>query len=431
MTYFRAVLILLAASSSALRGAAQNGDNVASYDVSSTQPPAQIHQLVAFNESNREETIKSTKFTGNWETDESIFDADEFTSLSTSGSFSTSTMTSSDNYDEPSIESWESDDESITDNTRSLAAECGPDETYFKLVLNTDNYGFEESWTLTMKQNGTWVWFAAGPTSDTIYRDNISYTEGYCLLNGTYKFTIKDKFEDGMCCEQGNGGYNGYVAGIKRFGSSSGDSNWAQRVHEFSITTSTTSISATSALQPEIAERSDRRMTTRDQLWLSGHNKRRKVWHKRHGKSYVPLQWSNSLKTQAGVYAKKLVYLCGGDLVHDKTEYGENLASNAGNGKWADLRHPEKIMIRWVEKEANVGWPANSHLTQALWRATKYVGCYEHATKWRTGMCHIQVCRYAKPGNCNMGAYANLSGDKRWLTPMLKDDSKCGPSKPP
>jgi len=57
-------------------------------------------------------------------------------------------------------------------------------------------------------------------------------------------------------------------------------------------------------------------------------------------------------------------------------------------------------MIRWVEKEATVGWPANAHLTQALWRATKFVGCYEHATPYRNGkgMCHIQVCRYAKPG---------------------------------
>ena len=84
----------------------------------------------------------------------------------------------------------------------------------------------------------------------------------------------------------------------------------------------------------------------------------------------------------------------------DNTQYGENLASNAGNGKWGAIRHPEKIMIRWVEKEANVGWPANAHLTQALWRATKFVGCYEHATRYKNGkgMCHIQVCRYAKPG---------------------------------
>jgi hypothetical protein len=84
----------------------------------------------------------------------------------------------------------------------------------------------------------------------------------------------------------------------------------------------------------------------------------------------------------------------------DNTQYGENLASNAGNGKWGTIRHPEKIMIRWVEKEANVGWPANAHLTQALWRATKFVGCYEHATRYKNGkgMCHIQVCRYAKPG---------------------------------
>ena len=59
-------------------------------------------------------------------------------------------------------------------------------------------------------------------------------------------------------------------------------------------------------------------MTTRDQLWLFGHNKRRKTWHSRYGKSYVPLQWSNSLKAQASVYAKKLVRNCGGNMVHGK-----------------------------------------------------------------------------------------------------------------
>lgn len=30
-----------------------------------------------------------------------------------------------------------------------------------------------------------------------------------------------------------------------------------------------------------------------------------------------------------------------------------------------------------------------------------------------------------------MGAYTKLRGNARWLTPMLKDDSKCGPGRPP
>ncbi len=134
---------------------------------------------------------------------------------------------------------------------------------------------------------------------------------GYCLSAGNYKFTINDKFKDGM--NGGNGGsYAGYVAGIKKFGSPSGETEWGQRVHEFSVTTSNgNSISA-----QQLTAKNDDGMTERDLLWLTGHNTRRKEWHTRHGKSYVPLQWSNALKAQAKIYAKELVYLCGGELIH-------------------------------------------------------------------------------------------------------------------
>ena len=135
-----------------------------------------------------------------------------------------------------------------------------------------------------------------------------------------------------MCCENGIGGYIGYVNDRKQFSSPSGDSDWAQRVHEFSITSSSSSNRNNSTLEaaddnifgnyttsavPQTRGFTGG-MTTRDQLWLVGHNKRRKTWHTRYGKRYVPLQWSNSLKAQASVYAKKLVRLCGGNLVHGK-----------------------------------------------------------------------------------------------------------------
>lgn len=66
------------------------------------------------------------------------------------------------------------------DNERHLAADCNANEQYFKLVLKTDNYGFEESWTLMKREedNGAWVMFATGPEEDTIYKDNKTYTGG-------------------------------------------------------------------------------------------------------------------------------------------------------------------------------------------------------------------------------------------------------------
>lgn len=47
-------------------------------------------------------------------------------------------------------------------------------------------------------------------------------------------------------------------------------------------------------------EENDRRqlaqMSSRDKNWLSGHNRRRKKYHKKYRKSYVPLKWSPKLK---------------------------------------------------------------------------------------------------------------------------------------
>ena len=110
----------------------------------------------------------------------------------------------------------------------------------------------------------------------------------------------------------GDGGsYAGYVAGTKRFGSPSGESDWDQRVHEFSVGTSSgTIINSSEQFTAKIDT------TDTDEQWLVAHNSRRKEWHTRYGKSYVPLNWSNALKAQAKTYAKELLSTCGGELVH-------------------------------------------------------------------------------------------------------------------
>ena len=156
------------------------------------------------------------------------------------------------------------------------------------------------------------VKIASGPPSGTNYRDDNVYVGGYCLSAGNYKFTIKDKFKDGM--NGGNGGsYTGYVAGTEKFGSPSEESEWGQRVHEFSVTTSSgNSIIPT---DPDIAKIDT---TDTDEKWLHAHNKRRKEWHTRYGKSYVPLQWSNALKAQSKAYAQDLLSTCGTPPVHGK-----------------------------------------------------------------------------------------------------------------
>jgi len=46
------------------------------------------------------------------------------------------------------------------------------------------------------------------------------------------------------------------------------------------------------------------------------------------------------------------------------------------------------------------------------------------------GKCRVQVCRYARAGNCDMAKYNSTYG-KNWLPPMLADTSACGPHCPP
>lgn len=282
----------------------------------------------------------------------------------------------------------EKTDDSIVEDERDLSAEtdCGPNRAYFRLDLRTDGYGFETSWMLARVQDDALVKIASGPPSGTSYRDDAEYVRGYCLSAGTYRFTINDKFRDGMN-GGGGGSYTGYVGGMMRFGSPTVESAWSRRVHEFAVT-ATTSDGGTI-----VPEETKIYMTDTDVQWLQSHNTRRKEWHTRYGRTYVPLEWSNALKAQARAYARELLYNCGAEPVHDDTAYGENLDSNYGTGSWAELRLAEKILVRWVDGETEDDWPDNAHLTQALWRATEYVGCDVASKSFSGGMCHVYVCR--------------------------------------
>jgi hypothetical protein len=108
-------------------------------------------------------------------------------------------------------------------------------------------------------------------------------------------------------------------------------------------------------------------MTTRDVSWLDSHNKRRKYWHPYYNTTYVPLQWSESLKAEAQVWADTLLDACGDGMYHDpERDYGENAAANVGAGSWGELRVPDKIVARFIDREVDLPWPHNGHLTQAV-----------------------------------------------------------------
>jgi hypothetical protein len=64
-----------------------------------------------------------------------------------------------------------------------------------------------------------------------------------------------------------------------------------------------------------------------------------------------------------------------------------------GSGIWGCLYSPNDIVRRYVEREEKWSPPANNHLTQVLWRSSKYVGCAEHPKVWvgMNVMCHTSV----------------------------------------
>lgn len=202
---------------------------------------------------------------------------------------------------------------------------CNGNMEYFKLVLRMDAYAFENSWTLLKSNNGgdTWSTLAKGPPSGTIYQDNKRYTGGYCLQSGTYKFIINDKFKDGMHAgTQGDGGFVGYVNGIKRFASPVADSNWAQKSYQFRTTSSGGGGGGGASSTPQAISQQDftpkADLDNIDAQWLTAHNTRRKEWHTRYGKSYVALVWNDKLAALATSYASELLSNCGGTLVHGK-----------------------------------------------------------------------------------------------------------------
>ena len=109
------------------------------------------------------------------------------------------------------------------------------------------------------------------------------------------------------------------------------------------------------------------------------------------------------------------------------------MAKNVGtpDSEYGKLYPVENICRRWFEREERWGYPQNAHFTQGLWRSAKYLGCAESTKTMQNGrICHIQVCRYARAGNCDMGRY-NAKISDNWKVPMLQDHNPCGPICPP
>ena len=78
----------------------------------------------------------------------------------------------------------------------------------------------------------------------------------------------------------------------------------------------------------------------------------------------------------------------------------------------------------WFNSKLDSNYPDVQTMTQIAWRSTRYVGCASGFVKNdENKYCYAAVCRYLRPGNCN------ISGDN-WLEKTLDDRSNCGDACP-
>lgn len=275
-----------------------------------------------------------------------------------------------------------------------------------KVVTKVDKYGKETSFKIKTR-NGSNVAMSMGPVIPAGETKSVSD----CLAPGEYTLIFEDP--DGICCAYGDGYFELYVEGEKLI---TGGRFRQQIKHDFILGYDWEST-----------------MNARDEEFLVAHNARRRDWHGRFNKPYRPLKWSTGLADDAKSYAEELLNTCEENGIKHKQgiDQGENLAKNRGSGAWGELYPADNLVKRWIDNEEFWGWNANAHLTQALWYATRYIGCGESVKNMSNGQtCRMQVCRFAKAGNCMMGQYVNKDGSG-WEEPMMMDDSPCGPMCPP
>ena len=254
---------------------------------------------------------------------------------------------------------------------------CKGGEVKIQVEVRADEYSNDTSWELK------------APNGNVILNQPVGFqpleykSQEICVSEyGNYTYIIKDEYGDGMCCRYGEGFFKIKLDGKEVLNGGSYNEN------------------VTAPLN--VGYYPDGYMTERDKLYLEAHNYRRKDWHERYNLTYVPLQHSPGLAKQSKAWADELLHSCGvvGIEHEDYVYFGENLAKNTGPvDTWGQLYAPEKIVGRWVEFEIGLPYPSNGHLTQALWRASKYMGCGESVKEFRNGVCRIQVCRYSRAGN--------------------------------
>ena len=227
------------------------------------------------------------------------------------------------------------------------------------------------------------------------------YSDTVCVPAGTYELYVEDSFR-GLCCSGGKGYYAVKVDGEEiLYGGSYANFPGDSVTHD-------------------IVLGGDFGTDDRAVEWLSVHNTRRQSHHEKEGTEYRPLVWSNTLENDARNWLQQILKECKTVREQGVAE-GENLSfRKVGNVR--DTEEPENMLKRWVDLKVNKSYPENASMTQALWRATRYVGCADGSKNMADGdICYASICRYARAGNCVMGKCHD------WKEPTFADRTSCGP----
>ena len=223
------------------------------------------------------------------------------------------------------------------------------------------------------------------------------YEDTVCVPAGTYELYVEDSFRgiapgyyavkvDGVQVLYG-GEYNTFIGG---------------------------------SMTHDIIVGQDAVLSERATEWLVAHNTRREEFHTAEGTEYRPLVWSDSLAEDADNWLDTILTDCTTHKEPNLVE-GENLSFRKV-GSERDTEVPDNMLKRWVDYKANKDYPDNESFTQAMWRATRYVGCADRSKTLSDGqICYASICRYARAGNCVMGKYDD------WKIPTLADRTPCGP----
>jgi len=265
------------------------------------------------------------------------------------------------------------------------------------ITVKTDSYGKETGYKFARISTGeVLINKPQGSLGNTaVYENNLLLEEDY------YQLTLTDKF-NGL----ENGGY--FSVSVNGEEVVFGD-KW--------------NAATTPKLEYTIAVGYSPTLSARNRQWLKAHNTRRKEYHEKGGTMYRPLVWSTELSEAASDWVDEVSPTC--QIIREQgIVEGENMSTRKSNV--AKNESPEILLSRWVDKPLAAGksYPENSSMTQALWRATRYVGCKDKLTFLSSTLrCYVSICRYARAGNCAMSQFG---GD--WKEGVLADRTRCGPA---